>query len=187
MAAAALLPGAGLCLGRAEEDRGSAKPCGCRDLLVVGRAVSPAAPCSVFTHQVWFPQFQLDSRRGWRRKKQTMSMSISECIRWEFHSWLCPGTRYLHPTPPTGEHAGSPGTMGGVQQRCLAQPCGSTSAEGEPTGPPESMMAREVGSREGHRASLGLARRKRMILVGSEAASSRACCRESAIEQRKLQ
>ena len=75
-------PGARLCLGRAEEDlRSGEKPQGCGDPPALGRAASTAAPHSVFTHRVWFPQFQLDLRRGWGEKKM---MSISECIRWSF-------------------------------------------------------------------------------------------------------
>lgn len=100
-------------------------------------------------------------------------MSISECIRWESHGWLCPGTLNLHPTCPTGEHAGSPGAAGWVRHCCLARPCSSAGAEGDPAGPPEYTTARDEGSRKGHRASLGPARRRRTPM-GSEAAGSRA-------------
>lgn len=43
-------------------------PGGCGDPPALGQALSLAAPCSVSTHQVWFPQSQLDLR-GWREGK----------------------------------------------------------------------------------------------------------------------
>lgn len=139
--------------------RGGAQ--GYRDPRVLGWAACTAAPHLVFTYWVWFSQFQLDLKRGWRVKIKMMSM----CIGWSFTAGSALGlmTSTLH--MPEGN---TPGALWGRYSIAACTDHPTCDSKGR-------------GSRKGHRAGLGLARRRSRTLAGS-----RAHWRGSAIEQRKL-